>query len=361
VSISASLVAPSVTLDQLAALSDEIASLARAGVPLDRGLRALAEDLPGRLGKLAGEVGQRLEAGQPLDQAVAERLSASLPPAYRAVVAAGVKSGRLPAALEGVSRTARLISDLRRSVGLALLYPLVVLVLTWSLGIFILTKLAPLMLVMLREFKVVSGPVEATLHEFIRTSIWWGPLVPLAVTLWVIWIWYRSGRVAAGVELHPVLAFGAVGTLVRLQRASRFASLSELLALLLNNGVPLPEAVELASAAVSSKKLAKGGAELAQKLRNGETVRRVPDGFPPLLAWMIAGGHSPARLCKSLSRTAEVYREEVARRSQWLSMYVPVVLTIVVCGGIVSIYAVITLGPWMAILHRVAEPQTLFF
>src|SRR5262245_23436798 len=93
----APLAARPITLEQLAALSDEIAALARAGVPLDRGLRELARDLPGRLGKLAGAMGTRLEEGRPLD-GVVEDLGAALPPAYRSVIAAGIRAGHLPAA-----------------------------------------------------------------------------------------------------------------------------------------------------------------------------------------------------------------------------------------------------------------------
>ena len=47
---------PVITLDQLIALNDEIAALVRAGVPLDRGLRSLGEDLPGRLGRFARQL-----------------------------------------------------------------------------------------------------------------------------------------------------------------------------------------------------------------------------------------------------------------------------------------------------------------
>src|SRR5256885_15473974 len=61
--VSATLRARPVTLEQLSALSDEIGALARAGVPLDRGLRELSRDMPGRLGRLAGEMSRRLEAG----------------------------------------------------------------------------------------------------------------------------------------------------------------------------------------------------------------------------------------------------------------------------------------------------------
>ena len=42
-----------ITLDQLIALNDEMAALARAGVPLDRGLLAVGRELRGRTGKFA--------------------------------------------------------------------------------------------------------------------------------------------------------------------------------------------------------------------------------------------------------------------------------------------------------------------
>jgi general secretion pathway protein F len=153
-----------------------------------------------------------------------------------------------------------------------------------------------------------------------------------------------------------LLAFGAVGTLARMQRASRNASLAELLGLLISHDVPLPEAVELASSAVGSRALAAGGKELAERLRRGETIHRAPGGFPPLLTWMLAAGHSQSQLVRSLARTAEVYRDEAARRSQWLTFYVPLMLTIMICGGVVFVYAILTLGPWIAIMRRVAQP-----
>ena len=79
-------------------------------------------------------------------------------------------------------------------------------------------------------------------------------------------------------------------------------------------------------------------------------------GFPPLLAWTLASGQSQVRFVRALARTADVYREEVARRSQWLAFYVPMVVTILICGGIVLIYAALTLGPWLAFIRRIAPP-----
>jgi type II secretory pathway component PulF len=344
-----------VTLEQLAALSDEIGALARSGVPLDRGLRELSLDMPGRLGKLASEISQRLEAGSSLEQVISD-LGSALPPAYRCVIAAGVRAGRLPVAMEGISHTARRIGLLRNSIYLSLLYPLMVLLVTWALGVFVLMRIGPILSRTLVEFDVVGAWIVDVYDAAARYSTWVGPLIPLVFAMWLVWAWNRCGRVAEGRELHPLLALGAVGTLARLQRASRLSSLADLLSLLVASEVPLPDAVELASAAVGSESLARGGAELAAQLRRGEAVHKAPAGFPPLLVWTIAGGQSQMRLVRTLSRIAEVYREEVARRSQWLVIYVPLFATIGVCGGLVFIYALLTLGPWIALMRRIAQP-----
>jgi general secretion pathway protein F len=353
-SVSATLASRPVTLEQLAALSDELAALTRAGVPLDRGLRELAVDLPGRLGKLADTIGLRLEAGRPLDEVIAE-LGTALPPAYRAVIAAGIRAGRLPAALEGISHTARHIVQLRNAICLSLLYPFVVLFLTWNLGLFVAMKLVPVMSSMLVEFDA-AGPWVVALLEWIQHNAFWFILVPYVFAAWLLLAWLRAGRLAAGRELHPLFSLGAVGTLARMQRASRLSSLADLLALLIGHGVPLPEAVELASSAVGSPALARSGQQLAEQLRRGETIRTPPAGFPPLLAWTIAGGQSQPRLVSTLLRTAQVYGDEVSRRSEWLAIYIPLIVTLVICGGAVFCYGVLTLGPWIMIMRRLAMP-----
>jgi general secretion pathway protein F len=353
--VPAILAARPISLEQLAALSDEIAALARAGVPLDRGLRALAREMPGRLGSIAAEIGERLESGRPLEQVVAD-LGTALPPAYQAVVAAGIRSGRLPAAMEGIAHTARRISLLRNSIYLSLVYPLVVLLLTWILGTFVLVKIGPVLSRMLVEFNVTGPWVIEIYDAAARHASWLGQLLPLSFAAWLIVAWYRSGQIAAGGELHPLLSFGAVGTVARMQRASRLASLADLLALLIAHEVPLADSIELASQAVGSPKLARSGKELANRLRCGQTIHQPPAGFPPLLAWTLACGHSPEQLHRSLVRTAGIYRDELARRSQWLSMYIPLMVTLVVCSGAVMIYALTTLGPWILIMRRLTLP-----
>ena len=115
-----------ITLDELIALNDEIRGLVRAGVPLESGLRWLGDELPGRLGRLASDMSVRLQNGESLAQVVDESPQ-GFPRLYRAVVAAGIRSGRLAVALEGLSMTARRAVEVRRFMIISLIYPFCVL------------------------------------------------------------------------------------------------------------------------------------------------------------------------------------------------------------------------------------------
>jgi general secretion pathway protein F len=355
VTVSATLAARPITLDQLVALSDEIASLARAGVPLDRGLTDLSRDLPGRIGHLAGELGRRLEGGEDLARIVADSPDL-FPPSYQAVVTAGIRSGRLAAALEDVARTARRIRHLRSTIGVALVYPLIVLLVAWALLNVVVLRVLPVMLRVLQDVNLGSPEWEQTVEWIVKTSDWWGPIVPAVFILWLVFVWFRTGQVAAGVELHPILAWGALGTLRRMQRAGNLAAVTELLALLVAHQVPLDEAVELASSAVGSQQIKKGGHELAERIRRGQGGGPPPSGFSPLLAWTLATGSRQGNLAALLHRMAQTYRDEFNRLYRWLEIYVPLVSTALVGGGIVIGYAIVSLGPWILVMHRLANP-----
>src|SRR3954466_9501814 len=103
-----------ISIEHLIALNDEIAALARAGMPLERGLMGVGGDLPGRLGRIASAIGRRMESGQTLPEAL-EAEGPAVPATYRAVVEAGLKSGRLAEALEGLATFARNYVELRKS------------------------------------------------------------------------------------------------------------------------------------------------------------------------------------------------------------------------------------------------------
>ena len=101
-----------VSLDDLIALTDEMAALVRAGVPLEAGMASAARELSRKPAKLAGAMSQRMQSGESLLH-VLQTSPNVFPPAYVAVVEAGLRAGRLPAALEGLATSSRRAAELR--------------------------------------------------------------------------------------------------------------------------------------------------------------------------------------------------------------------------------------------------------
>src|SRR5436190_23863687 len=81
--------------EDLVTLNEEIAAMSRAGLPLDQGLTALARDMGmGRLQQVTRQLGDDLHSGLTLPQAL-EKQAGRVPPYYAALLAAGIRSGRL--------------------------------------------------------------------------------------------------------------------------------------------------------------------------------------------------------------------------------------------------------------------------
>ena len=340
-----------ITVEQLLALNDEIRALARAGVPLEKGLRALGGDLPGRLGKLAASLCDRLERGESFVQAI-ESSGESFPPIYRAVVAAGVRSGRLPAALESISRSVRQGADLRRTLIVALTYPFVLTAIATVIFLFSVWKTNPVVTNVFHMLGIARPDWYVWLTTGAETIAAWMPWMWLLVLAAIVMWWFRSRRAAkfGTSRLSWLPSVGAV------RFAGRMAIFAELLAMLVEQHVPLQEAISLAAASAGGTSLQAAGARLTDALRRGETSIAAPPGIPPLLSWLILTSAGQAHLALALRHSALAYRRRAVRMSLFLGTYLPILLGATVGGLIALYYVLLIMAPFYYLLHQLAKP-----
>jgi len=335
-----------ISLDQLAALNDEIAALARAGVPLDRGLRALGRDLPGRLGRVTESLGRRLESGEDLTIALANA-GATFPPVYRAVVMAGLKSGRLASALEGVSTTVRRVAEVRRVTVISMIYPVIV----FSVATFVL---------IFSTTQTIPAVAESYASFGIEPPAWytWLYSVSLFLSRWLIWIWvavtaaiiawyFCSGRSTAMGGRS-----GRATTVRGMLRLGRVATFAEILALLVQQDVPLDEAVVLAGEASGDSGLAQGSAALAERIRAGQSGGPPIAEFPPLLGWLLASRPQREPLIRALHQAAAAYRQRAERTANWLGLYLPILMSAGVGGLAALFYGLLIFAPVYHVLYQ---------
>lgn len=343
-----------VSLDELVALNDEIASLVRAGVPLERGLINLGSDLPGRLGRLATRIGKQMEGGASLSQAVSQN-DAEFPRVYQAVVEAGVKGGRLSFALERLSETTRRAAAMRRLTGVSLIYPLALLGGAYAMFVFSVAYWLPRIVAAHREMGLSAGSWLDALVTLGHWAAWWAPWPPVLAGLLLLGVWVRSGRFSVWGDRSP---FRGWPTLGRMFETGRLAAFADILGVLIEQELPLDEALVLAADASGGRGLRASSRKLAERIRAGGTIDVAQfhgTSFPPTVAWLLAGGSSPSELAKSLAHTAERYRTQARRTGDWLTVYLPIVLAAGLGGTSVVTLAVMTLGPWYHLLFELAK------
>ncbi|MBN1590154.1 MAG: type II secretion system F family protein [Pirellulales bacterium] len=337
------------TLDDLIALNDEIAALVRAGVPLELGLAELGGDLPGRLGQFATELAQRTARGESLAQAVAGD-AGKLPKVYQAVVEAGVRAGRLPTALEAVASSARRLSDTYRFTAITAMYPLLVILVAWCGLLFFSCVLAPGLAAMFMEFNAPGQRFFAALAQAGQSAWYWGPIVPVAFVLLTV-VWWLGHTDSRWTE--QFLAW--MPWTRRILRDLRAATFCEILALLVENQTPLPEAVVLAGEASGDPPTSQIARQMAEAIRNGQ-VRPVAGCpvFPPLVRWLLSAAGRDGALLPSLRHAASFYHRRARHQSDLQRVFLPVFLTIGIGGTVTALYALAFFIPYTSMLRSLA-------
>ncbi|HEX4143218.1 MAG TPA: type II secretion system F family protein [Pirellulales bacterium] len=342
-----------VSLDDLIALNDEIVALIRGGVPLERGLVGLSGDFPGRLRRISAALARRMSQGESLAAAMAAEPE-TFPPVYRALVAAGLRCGRLGPVLEGLANSARKLREVRQIMLMALLYPLGVVLLAFGLFAFLVAALLPTF------SELYDRHPPAALDDLLsigKSVGIWGPIVPIVVVLvFGLW-WYRSSR-ALVLQLRGRGLLSSMPGVRSLLASAQATSLADILALMLEQGVPLDEAVRLAAATVNDPATHDAAQTLAVAVQRGGAA--VPDtggpnGLTPFLRWLIANGQNERTLVPLVRHTAQIYRQRTLRQADWLRTYLPTVLTIGIGGMATLIYCLAVFIPYANLLKSLAD------
>jgi type II secretory pathway component PulF len=238
------------------------------------------------------------------------------------------------------------------------LYPAIVLLVAWNVFIFFAVKCARQFTATFHAFRFQSLAAVGWLAWMGQSARYWGPAIPLvAASLLAIWF-LLIGR--AGI-LQPRRADWLLAALPWVRgalRSFRVATFTDVLCLLVENRVSLPEAMRLAAAAVGDPRLGRFAEAWSAGLSRGEppgSTRSEAAGLFPLLAWMVAAGHRQSGLAPALRRTAEMYYRRGKSQAEAARIFLPVLLTFALAGAVTLALGVGLLGPWFWFLFEIAK------
>jgi general secretion pathway protein F len=328
-----------VTRDQLMAMTRELATLLRAGLPLDRALETLIglAPTPAVTALLQG-VRDDVRGGKSLSQALDARRDV-FSRFYVNIVRAGEAGGALGTVLSRLAETLERNKELRETVKSALIYP------TILIGVAVVSVVV-LLIFVVPQFeqtfsqagKALPLPTEMVVFLGKLMRNWWWAIALAAVIL-VWWTRRRLRRpdVRARVDAR-VLTVPVLGDLVTKVEVARFA---RTLATLLGNGVTLLSGLTIVKETMGNVTLAGALDGVTARLREGKGFGRplADTGlYPKLATQMILVGEESGRLEEMLSRVADIYDREVQLAvKRFLAVLEPALILglAVLIGGIV--------------------------
>lgn len=290
-------------------LLDRLVALTRAGVPLPGGLRAaVAEVESAPLRDTLSGLAAALDRGGAVDAALVEA-AGDFPAHLQALTRAGARTGRLADVLGEVVQASNLGADLRRKLRATLAYPAVLLAMVAGLTVFVanIAHRSGLRAVF-EDFGVAMPaiiPVTMAINRFIADTAGGIALGGLAVAGIGFVLWRRA--------LTPRQRGDWLATIPLYGAMIRFVGLAEfchLIALLVEAGLPLPEAIDLAGGSIRDPALASTCGEVAAGVAEGQTLaqslRRWP-GLPASLGQLLAWGEDHGELAGALRFAGDMF------------------------------------------------------
>jgi general secretion pathway protein F len=341
---SGSLLSRGISQDEVGVVTREIATLLKAGLPLDRSLEilvGLAESE--RVAEVLRRVRNEVRGGAALSKAL-DAQGGAFSRFYVNMVRAGESGGALAEVLARLAEFMERSKEIRESVKSALIYPTILLLVA-------LASLVVLLAVVVPQFEPIfeqSGKALPLITEIVlgagafMRGYWW------AIVLGGVAVVFLASRRLQSPEAklawdRRVLSLPVAGDLAAKVETARLA---RTLGTLLRNGVSLVNAISIARETMGNSWMAMGLAEAGRELKTGrgfakplmETRR-----FPAFSVHMIQVGEETGRLDQMLLDVADVYDVEVARSvKRALALLEPAMilfLTAVVGTVILSILA----------------------
>lgn len=337
-----------VTLNDVLALNDELAALAEMGIPSNLAPGASPEEFAAVIKQINSSLTLRSDLGQTLIAAAAE--NQELPPVYRGALEAGLRSNRLSATLDGMSRQATADNELRSTIGRSLIPPLIVLVLAYFGFLFLCLYYSPTLEGMYQQ---VGQAPSWTTHFLIAMRTWlpyWALLPPLLMIAGVVF-WRRGWggwqRLVPGSRRYAV--------------SVRNANFARQLTLLVENGLSLAESLPVAAAVTGDARLIAASAELSAAYRDEKTPAADSKTLlvlPPILRWALTGDLGEQSLPEILRFAERTYRHKAERRAATWRTVLPATIGAVLGGIVVLAYGLSMFGPFVQLLKDLAYSST---
>jgi len=328
-----------IKLDDLVVFSRQLSTMIDSGIPLVQALGILSEQIENlSLKAVVVQVRQDIEAGMSFCDALAKHPTV-FSDLFINMTRAGEASGMLDEVLDRLAIFLEKNASLTRKVKSSLVYPAVVISMSFLITAVLLIKVVP---TFAGIFTTLGGDLPAPTKVLIAASniLRFNFLYIVGFLVAVIFGYKKYVATEKGRYNVDGLILKApvIGILMRKVAVATF---SRTFSTLVKSGVSVLNALDIVAKTSGNKVIEQSVMNCRSAVREGEPISKplAKSGvFPPMVTRMIAVGEQTGQLEKMLSKVADFYDEQVdAAVSGLTSMIEPMVISFlgVVVGGIV--------------------------
>ena len=334
-------------LEQIAAVTRQIAALLNAGIPLAETLQMVIEQAPDKkMEATFRDIREKVTQGVGFGDAVMQH-PAYFTDLYANMVRAGESSGALPNVMLRLSAFLQSQARMKNKVGAALMYPAVMVVIGLIVVAILMTFVVPKvtqLLVSRGEELPFATQVLITCSEFLQNYWLLVAFGILAITI-AFQLFVNSDKGGLAWDSFK-LRLPVFGDLMRKQAVARF---SVTFATLMRSGVPALQSLQVTRNVVDNRVLSNALQDVHDHIVEGTdiaTPMKMSNAFPPMVCYMVGVGEQAGNLEEMLERVADSYDEEVEISTQKLtSLIEPMV--IVLLAGVVACIVIAIVMPLM--------------
>ncbi|HEY7888347.1 MAG TPA: type II secretion system inner membrane protein GspF [Steroidobacteraceae bacterium] len=296
----------------LSLFTRQLATLVRAGLPLEESLLAVSQQTEKpRVQSIILGVRSKVMEGHTLADGMTE-FPRVFPEIYRATVSAGEQAGHLDSVLERLATYTESREEMRQKILAAMLYPMVLTVMCFvivsALLVFVVPKVVSVFQSSKAQLPLITRILIGT-SGFLRVyGIWLVILAIIAAVLFQRWLRNPHARR----RYHRLqLRLALVGKLVRGFNTARFTRTFSILS---SASVPVLEAMRIAGEVVTNLPMRDAVAEAAARVREGAPIGRslsTSKLFPPMTVHLISSGESSGELDSMLEQAAVSQEREL--------------------------------------------------
>lgn len=338
-----------ISAGELALLTRQMATLIESALPIEEALLAVAEQCEKpRHKNMMMAVRSKVVEGHGFAEALSE-FPYVFDNLFRAMVAAGEKSGHLDTVLNRLADYTENRERTRNQIIQALVYPLIMMVVAVGVVIMLLVKVVP---TIVGQFDQMGQDLPTITNILIAISDGvqnYGVYAAIALAVIIFLIARLLAIPRMRMKYHKkLLRMPFVGRLTRSTNTARFA---RTLSILTASAVPLLESMRIAGNVLENLHLKEAVKEAASKVKEGSSLRNALEKtkmFPPMMMHMIASGERSGELQQMLARAADNQdREFESTVSISLKIFEPVL--IVSMAGVVLFIVLAILMPILAL------------